>query len=190
MEQLCGRTALEMIMGNRCHVIDVKYSIEKVSPPNLVVEALAQVNSTGWTNPVFIRRVYIQPPADGIWEYDLHITPPSGVSGDEIVKIGPLTNRWEGYDEANVKGIRVYAKDNVIEKTFGIEKNMKIKNGVVLNDGTSVILGNGGSNVFSASLDGGEGTILADVVGIFAKPNTGFLNEDAGTTEYNQKNKP
>lgn len=99
-------------------VLNVEYAIEKRRPPNLIVTATGEVPTAGWTQPTLVRRVYVQPPPDGIWEYDFWAVPPSGPAAQVIsqVKAG---DRWEGYDESSVKGVRVFgAGSGIVERRF------------------------------------------------------------------------
>ena len=100
-------------------ILKIDYSIQKSLPPTLVVTATGQVPTLGWTNATLHRRIYIVPPADGIWEYDLHATPPSGGAGQVISTI-KATNRWHDYNTAVVKGVRIYGDGpGVKEVLFG-----------------------------------------------------------------------
>jgi|GEM_PF-1627690 len=100
-------------------ILNVEYAIEKRLPPNLLVSATGEVPTLGWTQPILVRRTYVQPPPDGIWEYDLYAVPPSGPAAQVISQV-KATDRWNDYDESSVKGVRVYGEDNgVMEKRFG-----------------------------------------------------------------------
>lgn len=53
-------------------------ALEKKNPPNLVLEGLCTTRTPGYTGIELSPRVYIDPPADGIWEFDLIGAPPEG----------------------------------------------------------------------------------------------------------------
>lgn len=88
-------------------ITDVKYELQTSEPPNLVVTALGNVPSGGWTEVQLIRREYLKEPADGIWEYDLLAKPPQGPSTQAITTV-KATDTWEKVDLSRLKGLRVY----------------------------------------------------------------------------------
>ncbi len=94
-------------------ILSVNYAIEEINPPNLVVEATGEVPTGGWTQAQLFRRIYVNPPLDGIWEYDLYGTPPSQPVPQVISEIS-ASNRWEGFPQDLVKGIRVYGEGSGI----------------------------------------------------------------------------
>ena len=168
-------------------VTNVEYAVEKGIPPNLLVTAYGKVSTGGWKYPTLLRRVYVNPPADGIWEYDLIALPPGGPATQIILPV-KAADRWEGYDQRNVNGIRVYSQTNCFEINFEkriaythVDSNAKIfgeETGHTKEPGggnaaitsffrlspsdTSVILGNepdnGSSSVFSENPEGNGGT--------------------------------
>lgn len=96
------------------YLVDIEISIEKSNPPNLLVTANCRVPTGGWQNPAELeRREYVMPPADGIWEYDLKSTPPTGHTTQAEVDITG-TNRWVDYDVENVKGVRIASMEKLI----------------------------------------------------------------------------
>ncbi len=91
--------------------------IEKSNPPNLIVQAKGKVLTEGWTNPVLSRREYAIPPPDGMWEYDLYADRPEGPVPQVESIVEPPPDLWEGFDEENLKGVRVYGEGSgVVEK--------------------------------------------------------------------------
>ena len=96
--------------------------IQKTNRPSLIVRAAGQVETGGWTDATLIRREYQQPPADGIWEYDLLAKPPD----ESAIFITVVTtlhgeNEWHGYDN-RVRGVRVYGEgEGICEQIFGQE---------------------------------------------------------------------
>jgi hypothetical protein len=100
-------------------IIEVGYAIEKENPPNLVILVVGEVPTKGWHSTVLIRRVYRNPPKDGIWEYDLISIPPDGAPPTQASQIEAV-NVWKAYDEASVKGVRVFGVGaGVIERQIG-----------------------------------------------------------------------
>lgn len=99
-------------------ILKIDYAIEKGLPPTLRVTATGEVPTLGWTEPKLVRRVYVQPPPDGIWEYEFHAVPPSG-QVPQVVSPIQATDRWENFDQASVKGVRVFGEgDGVKEIRF------------------------------------------------------------------------
>ena len=87
-------------------ILKIDVQIQESDPPNLVVTAIGQVPSGGWKQVQLIRRIYVKPPADGIWEYDLLAQKPSGVATTVMTPVG-AKNTWKAYD-TSIKGVRVY----------------------------------------------------------------------------------
>lgn len=112
-------------------IVDVEYAVEKIIPPNLIVTATGEVPTAGYQKPTLERVTYVVPPADGIQDYYLRATPPSGVAAQVISNV-KATDRWKGYtDEAPwIKGIRVHGTgDGVMVKMFsGAPAGKKSKN--------------------------------------------------------------
>lgn len=88
------------------------FHINKSNPPQLVVSASGQVNSSGWSNGRLIPWVYVDQPADGIQDFDFVATAPSGFVLWVISPIG-----GEGTIEMQdwMKGIRIHSSSNKIE---------------------------------------------------------------------------
>ena len=53
----------------------------------LVVFARGTVPTSGWTSPRLAPRVYISPPADGLWDFDFYADPPAGIVLDVVLPI-------------------------------------------------------------------------------------------------------
>jgi hypothetical protein len=61
-------------------IINVDCALEKMRSPNLVVMAVGQVSTGGWTNVQLVRVTYATAPEDGIQDYIMFAVPPSGVA--------------------------------------------------------------------------------------------------------------
>ena len=96
------------------HTVDLV--LLKKNPPILKIVAGGVVNSCGWTNPRLIPRVYVQPPPDGIWEFDFVAEPPTGITIPTLSLIDAIYLR-EGFSY-DWKGVRVYSEKNYVEKMF------------------------------------------------------------------------
>lgn len=95
-------------------ILKIEYAIEKTNPPNLLVTAYGQVPTLGWTKVQLLRRIYVTPPADGIWEYDLLALRPTGIVPQVLTTV-KASNKWKDYD-ASIKGIRVYGIDKGVKE--------------------------------------------------------------------------
>ncbi len=93
-------------------IVKVEAVVLKTDPPTLLVTATGQVAPQGWKEPHLSRRVYVEPPEDGIWEYDLLAVPPktgTAAAGTDAKKPKlQARNRWRGFDASKVKGVRVF----------------------------------------------------------------------------------
>jgi hypothetical protein len=82
----------------------------KTNPPQLKIEAHGQAATPNWSHPTLVPRVYIQPPPDGIWDYDFVATPPPGITTQVLTPISAelvLTEIPKG-----MKGVRIHSKSN------------------------------------------------------------------------------
>lgn len=94
-------------------ILKVDYLIQESSPPNLVVTAVGQVNTGGFTRPTLVRVLYATPPADGIQDYVLFAVPPSGPATQVISQV-KASDTWNRYTESApwLKGVRVHGVDD------------------------------------------------------------------------------
>jgi hypothetical protein len=82
------------------------------NPKSLVIFALGSVSSSGWTNPELVPWIYIVPPADGIYDFDMEATPPSGINTPVITPIavgGLFPSPPKG-----LKGVRIHGTANEV----------------------------------------------------------------------------
>ncbi len=85
------------------HVVHV---IQTSFPPNLQITAYGEVPTGGWSKVQLLRRQYVKPPSDGIWEYDLIALRPTGAAAQVKSKVR-ASNTWRNYDQA-IKGVRIF----------------------------------------------------------------------------------
>jgi len=97
----------EPLLVTKIQQVDLK--IETTAPPNLVIEVSGEVPTGGFRNPKLIRAKYVTPPEDGIQDFYLHATPPSGPATQVISEV-KATHLWEGFSEEApwLKGIRIH----------------------------------------------------------------------------------
>lgn len=83
---------------------EIKYEAEDHT--KLKIEVHGEVPTGGWKEPRLIQRIYVRPPADGIWEYDFFAVKPGGIVTQAITPIS-AKDVWEN-PPRSLKGIRVY----------------------------------------------------------------------------------
>ncbi|MCA1789085.1 MAG: hypothetical protein LC667_04265, partial [Thioalkalivibrio sp.] len=97
-------------------VDSVELSIIKTDPPQLDIKARGTVRTGGYRDGELVEIVYVDAPADGIWEYDFVAVPPSGPSIQVLTPIEAHTVRPSIPD--GLKGIRVRGETNSVEETL------------------------------------------------------------------------
>lgn len=91
-------------------VTEVALAILESFPPKLRITANGTVPTPGWTNPRLEPFIFIQPPPDGIYEFDFVADPPEGIVPQVLTPID-ASYIWENFPEG-VKGVRVHAAQN------------------------------------------------------------------------------
>lgn len=78
----------------------------------LFLSARGTVPHKGWTHPQLEERIYVNPPADGILEFDFTATPPldAGACLPSPVASSVITR-----PEPWFRGVRIYGQFNMIE---------------------------------------------------------------------------
>ena len=97
-------------------VISVRISVIKKNPPEYLIEAEGENGMAGWLEPELEQFVYVQPPPDGIWDYNFQALPPE-VGAAVITRINAdkaLTKMPKGF-----RGVRVHARSNKKEALLG-----------------------------------------------------------------------
>jgi hypothetical protein len=96
------------------HVDEVCLQILKKEPPVLEIIAKGQVVTSGWDlkSGELVPHIYIQLPADGIYEFDFTASPPmrGTRTSDILINIDAKYN-WENYPE-DLKGVRINSGTN------------------------------------------------------------------------------
>lgn len=96
-------------------VTSVHASILERDPPILSVEAAGTIRTGGWSDGHLSPYIYVNPPADGIQEFDFEATPPGGDVIEVISEITAAPYREPCSDW--VRGVRVYSETNEIESS-------------------------------------------------------------------------
>ena len=90
-------------------VENIKLSILESLPLKLGITAFGTVPTSGWKDAELIPYVYIQPPADGIYDYDFLALQPDEPVSQVITPI--VANKVELLPD-NLKGVRIHASVN------------------------------------------------------------------------------
>ena len=90
-------------------------------PPKLLIEVDATVLTSGYTAPELVEYVYVQPPPDGVYEFDFYATPPNGPSAD-VISLISVKHIVEPMPKA-LKGVKVYASSNSLVELLGAESS-------------------------------------------------------------------
>lgn len=90
-------------------IISVRCAFQKRNPPNLVVTAIGQVSTTGFSEVRLQRVEHAKPPADGIQDYTLTAVPPAGIVAQVISQV-EASDTWVDYrrDAPWLKGVRIH----------------------------------------------------------------------------------
>lgn len=108
-------------------IVEIDIALEKRIPPNLVVTAVGEVPSLGFSDVELNRVVYVAPPADGIQDYYLSAVPPQAPVPQVISRV-KASDRWEDYQRFApwLRGVRVHgAGEGVLVKMLAQEPQPK-----------------------------------------------------------------
>jgi len=103
-------------------ILEAKYAILKINPPTLVITAVGEVPTGGFTGGELHRVVYVTEPKDGIQDFIFTAVKPAGIVTQVISKIEAKPYEWKKYDSEApwIKGFRIHGLgDGVIEVKFG-----------------------------------------------------------------------
>ena len=102
----------------------VDVALTRSIPPDLIITAKGRTSTSGWTDPHLTQWIYIQPPKDGILDFDFTAKKPTGrvlqvltdiVGGAQLPEID-IDNYWgEGMP---LRGVRVHAVNNSVTYRF------------------------------------------------------------------------
>jgi hypothetical protein len=77
----------------------------------LVLKVDGQAPGAGYTDAVFVPRIYAAAPKDGIYEVDVVATKPAGAGASAAAPI-VIEHAWSGYPEGRLKGVKFISKTN------------------------------------------------------------------------------
>ena len=99
-------------------VLDVKLFVLENHPPKLRITASGNIPGEGWTNPRLEPFVFIEPPPDGIYDFDFVADPPhQEPATDEITPIG-VVHLWDPLPPG-AKGVRIHVKHDSKKALLG-----------------------------------------------------------------------
>lgn len=91
-------------------VAEVQLTVRERFPRKLQITATGTVRTGGWSNAKLEPHVFIQPPPNGIYDFDFVADPPEGAAAEAISPIEAIY-LWENLPET-VKGVRIHASQN------------------------------------------------------------------------------
>jgi hypothetical protein len=94
-------------------VTSAQVGINKRLPPQVSIVAEGVVRTLGWTNGRLKPYIYVQPPPDGIYDFDFVATPPSGPAGDALAPI--ISKEYVMPLPRGFRGVRIHAETNKME---------------------------------------------------------------------------
>ncbi|ODT82858.1 MAG: hypothetical protein ABS69_04870 [Nitrosomonadales bacterium SCN 54-20] len=99
-------------------VLDVELFVLENHPPKLRISASGNIPGEGWTNPRLEPFVFIQPPPDGIYDFDFVADPPhQEPATDAITPIG-VVHLWDPLPP-DAKGVRIHVKHDSKKALLG-----------------------------------------------------------------------
>lgn len=110
-------------------VTSVDLSLVKTKPPQIHIVTHGTVPTSGWKHPRLSPWFYIQPPADGIQDFDFVADAPTGIVRPMITPIvGEATIPRDPADYwgpgKELCGVRIHARSNTKETTFGATEEL------------------------------------------------------------------
>jgi hypothetical protein len=113
-------------------VSEVHLAVLESFPPKLRITAAGTVPTGGWSNPALQPHIHIQPPPDGIYDFDFVADPPIGPAPQVISSIR-ATYTWEDLPEG-VKGARIHASQNAKTVLLDMTRPDRQPNRFILGD--------------------------------------------------------
>jgi hypothetical protein len=88
----------------------VTITLIKTNPPSLLIVANGHTNTGGYKNVRLEPVVYIMPPADGIWEFNMVADAPTGIVNQLVTPVA-AQYEWEKFPQG-VRGVKVSGAAN------------------------------------------------------------------------------
>lgn len=83
------------------------------TPRAILIAIMGNANCAGWSNFALVPWIYINPPADGIYDFDLIGTPPEDQAGSGITAF-KHHHVWSDYPD-QAEGVRIHASSNQMQ---------------------------------------------------------------------------
>ncbi|HEU4854523.1 MAG TPA: hypothetical protein VFS89_04450 [Nitrosospira sp.] len=110
-------------------VLDVELFVLENHPPKLRISASGNIPGEGWTNPRLEPFVFIQPPPDGIYDFDFVADPPhQEPDTDAITPIG-VVHLWDPLPP-DAKGVRIHVKHDSKKALLGNSEHSETNPGL------------------------------------------------------------
>lgn len=87
--------------------------VETGKGDSLLLKATGDAAGPGYTDAVFVPRIYPAPPPDGIYEVDVVATRPAGAMAPAATPI-EVKGEWPNYPKEHLKAVRFMAKSNSV----------------------------------------------------------------------------
>ena len=113
-------------------VSEVHLAVLESFPPKLRITATGTVPTGGWSDPRLQPHLHIQPPPDGIHDFDFVADPPTGPAPQVISPI-QATYTWEAFPEG-VRGVRAHASQNAKTALLDTTRPDRQPNRFILSD--------------------------------------------------------
>ncbi len=97
-------------MAKVLEVTEVRLSTLESFPPQLQIRASGIVPTSGWSQPQLMPHVHIQPPPDGIYDFDFVAEPPEGIV-PQVISVIHASYVMTNFADT-LKGVRVHASLN------------------------------------------------------------------------------
>lgn len=88
---------------------------------HLVLKVAGKTPSAGYTDAVFVPRIYAAAPKDGVYEVDVVATKPTGAAAGALTPI-EVSKSWDGYPKDRLKGVKFITKTNEMTAMLPPEK--------------------------------------------------------------------
>ena len=108
-------------------------SVVNSEPKALVIQVMGSASSTGWTRVELGPWVYVTPPADGIYDFDLIGKPPFGMALQVITPVATSTTFPD--PPTNFKGVRIHATSNHVESTLDDNSQIEFPDAGIITTG-------------------------------------------------------
>lgn len=93
-------------------VLEVTNASVSLHGGNIKIDAEGKVNSTGWSNARFVPYIYIVAPPDGIYDFDLVATAPTGIV-QWTISIVKASLEMPAIPQ--MKGVRIHGANGAVE---------------------------------------------------------------------------